>query len=90
MPYVWWSVTHKTRVLRWPPIPVFPGHKVAVTFNEENKMIIRLQRSRREKAYNKFLQLRDSNPMVAGVYYSRYLKEGDRLVKLQQHLEGRA
>ena len=23
-------------------------------------------------------------------YYSRYLKEGDRLVKLQQHLEGRA
>ncbi len=77
-------------MLRWPPIPVFTGHKVAVTFNEENKMIIRLQRSRREKAYNKFLQLRDSNPMVAGIYYARYLKEGDRLVKLQQHLEGRA
>ena len=74
-------------MLRWPQVPVFTGHKVAVTFNEENKMIIR---SRREKAYNKFLQLRDSNPMVAGVYYARCLKEGDRLVKLRQHLEGRA
>ena len=49
-------------MLRWPQIPVFTGHKVAVTFNEVNKMIIRLQCSRREKAYNKFLQLRDSNP----------------------------